>query len=341
MTPPTLQADYFDGRSTRAQSVTLWLDQDQLWLRSAAGLQHYPLRAVVWPERARHGQRQAQLPDGGLLSCADAAAWDRWARRATAGQGLGEGLALRWINSWRRVTLALVLLLGMGSLAWTWGMPALGDLLAKALPTSVDQQVGDQALAQLDAAVLQPSRLSAGDQALWRQRFAQFLAEGQPAQQDYRLAFRQGGPLIRANALALPGGHILVTDELVALLQDQPDALMGVLAHELGHVEQRHGVRALSRTMVGAALGGLLMGDFSGLIAAAPALLMQPHGSRHFEREADHSARDRLRAAGRSPRAMVLLFQRLSQGRPATPGTLELAFASHPATAERIRFFSE
>lgn len=341
MAHPSLQADYFDGRSARAQPVTLWLDQGQLWLRSASGLQHYPLQTVVWPERSRHGQRQAQLPDGGVLSCADAAAWDDWAHAATAGRGLGEGLALRWIRSWRRVVLALALLMGSGAAAWIWGVPLAGDALARWVPPELDRQIGERGLAQLDEVLLQPSRLSAAEQTRWRERFAQLLAQGQPARTEYRLQFRQGGPLVRANALALPGGSMVLTDELVALLADQPDALLGVLAHELGHLEQRHGMRSLARAMAGSALAAALMGDFSGLVAGAPALLMQQHYARRFEREADQSARERLRAAGRSPAVMVTLFQRLARQGDDEPGVLQLAFSSHPAPAERIRFFSD
>jgi Zn-dependent protease with chaperone function len=339
--PPTLQADYFDGRSARAQPVTLWLAQGQLWLRSAHGVQHYPQQAVRWPERSRHGQRQAQLPDGGVLSCADAAAWDDWALAATAGQGLGEGLALRWIRSWRRVMLALVLLIVGASAAWVWGVPRVGDALLRWVPLELDRQVGERGLAQLDEALLQPSRLSVGEQAHWRERFAQLLSQGQPARVEYRLQFRQGGPRMGANALALPGGTMVLTDELVTLLADQPDALLGVLAHELGHLEQRHGMRALARAMTGSALAGMMMGDFSGLMAAAPALLMQQHYSRGFERDADQSARERLRAAGRSPAVMVTLFQRLARQEGVDEGALRLAFSSHPAPAERIRFFSD
>ncbi|TXD95922.1 hypothetical protein FUT87_06250, partial [Mitsuaria sp. TWR114] len=67
---PTLLADYFDGRSARARPVRLWLEHEQLVIhdQDLDGVERrYPIRQVQWPERTRHGQRQAQLPDGGVL----------------------------------------------------------------------------------------------------------------------------------------------------------------------------------------------------------------------------------------------------------------------------------
>ncbi len=46
-----------------------------------------------------------------------------------------------------------------------------------------------------------------------------------------------------ANAFALPGGVLFMTDALVALAE--PAAILGVLAHELGHVQQRHATRVV------------------------------------------------------------------------------------------------
>ena len=44
--------------------------------------------------------------------------------------------------------------------------------------------------------------------------------------------------------LALPSGVVIVTDDLVALAKDADD-VVAVLAHEVGHLEGRHGVRAV------------------------------------------------------------------------------------------------
>ena len=141
-----------------------------------------------------------------------------------------------------------------------------------------------------------------------------------------------------ANAFALPGGDIVLTDDLARLMADMPDALVGVLAHELGHVRHRHGMRAVVQAGLVGVVAGLVIGDFSALLAAAPAVLAEASYSRDFEREADEDARSLMLAAGINPRVMVAFFERVAKERPSQ---LPIAIASHPATEERIRFFSE
>ena len=62
------------------------------------------------------------------------------------------------------------------------------------------------------------------------------------------LLFRDGGKF-GANAFALPSGKIIVTDQLASLLNDEQ--IVGVLAHELGHVVYRHGMRANGTPIAG------------------------------------------------------------------------------------------
>jgi Zn-dependent protease with chaperone function len=146
------------------------------------------------------------------------------------------------------------------------------------------------------------------------------------------------------NALALPGGHIVLTDAMAQLLAAHPDTLTGVLAHELGHVRHRHGMRMLVQASLLGLVAGLVVGDFSSLLATVPTVLGQQAYSRDFEREADAQARELLRANRLPPSAMVVLFDQLATERKAgrLPGWgLPIALASHPDDEERRRFFSQ
>ena len=66
----------------------------------------------------------------------------------------------------------------------------------------------------------------------------------------------------QVNAFALPGGIIVVFDELVELAGDD-DRVLGVLGHELGHVVHRHSTRQLLQALGLAAIAGVVWGDFS------------------------------------------------------------------------------
>ncbi len=335
--PAILLLELFDGRSARPQPVQAWVKAGTLQLRNAEGqVLSYPLRRVRWPERQRHGQRQAQLPDGGVLSGDDARAWDQWARAS----GLRESLLVRWMQSWRRVAVAMALLVATTLAIGVWGIPLASDALVAVLPPQAEQMIGERALAGIDARWLKPSTLPPARREAITADFAALLRTSPGTTPDYRLHFRSADKSVGPNALALPGGHIVLTDALAQLLSDQPDALAGVLAHELGHVQRQHGMRMVVQASLLASLNGLIIGDFSGVLVSVPTLLGQQAYSRDFEREADAYARDMLRAAGRSPTAMLVFFERIeSYKKDHSASALPIALASHPANEERKRFF--
>lgn len=141
-----------------------------------------------------------------------------------------------------------------------------------------------------------------------------------------------------------------MTDELVQLLHDQPDALVGVLAHELGHVEHRDGLDMVVRASLISALVGVVLGDASGFLATVPATLATQAYSRDTERRADAHAARLMHAGGVPPAAMAVFFERMlakadsdatSQDDDDERVSLPIAIGSHPDHAERIRFFRE
>ena len=178
---------------------------------------------------------------------------------------------------------------------------------------------------------------------LGRALHALAATEGQAATMEWTLLLRAGGETLGPNAFALPGGTIVVTDELLELLEGEPATLLGVLGHEWGHLRHRHGMRAVAQASLLALATSLVLGDVSGVAAGIPALVGQLGYSRDAEREADAEAVRVLRAAGHSPAAMVVLFERLQAKRGAQAAgkslPLALALASHPFDEERIAYF--
>lgn len=345
---PTLAVQWFDGVHPVPRPARLQLEDRRLLLRPDDGTppQDYPADRLRWPEPLRHGQRQILLPDGSVVVCTDAPTYDAWLQ----GSGRQHGVIARWQQSAWLTVLTLVLLVGVLFAGWRWGVPVAADTTVRFLPEAMDDRVGQQVLSQLDRHWLRPSRLTWTERRAVFDRFADAVdtaldRRALPRLTHFDLQFREGGAL-GANALALPGGTIIVTDELVRLLHDQPQALVGVLGHELGHVRHRHGMRLTLRASAAGLATGALIGDFSIVLASAPALLAQRSYSRDFEREADDYARTLMRGAGVDPRVMVSFFDRLQQERAKSgddlgAGSFAAAFSSHPADAERVKFFSE
>jgi Zn-dependent protease with chaperone function len=337
---PRLAADWFDGRSARARPVDVWVDGAALHY----GEHSAPLSGLTWPERQRHGQRQILLPGGGLLSFADAAAFDTWARAS----GRGDSAVVRWQQSWRLALLSLVLLVAGLAAAYRWGLPWAVDTAVDMLPRSAERALGEHLLAGLDGDWLKPSRLSLEKQRDWQARWAAAVARarsgGGPAvPEHFEIHFRDGGKALGPNAFALPGGDIVITDALLEMLADEPDAVMTVLAHELGHVQHRHGLRLMLRAGAVSVVASVIVGDFSTLLAAAPAVLAGNAYSRDNEREADDYGRALARAGGADTSRMAVFFKRLAERHKATVenNPMAIAISTHPADEERVKFFSE
>ena len=349
-TPPALQAEYFDGTSARAWPVQLLLQGKNLIIKGDGIERTLHMHQIQWPERARHGKRVAHFVDGGSVQCADALAWDAWRRNS----GQRDSLVVRLQQSWHGVTASILALVILAVALQLWGLPAVARAVVTATPLSVDVSLGESALSAIDQHLMKPSKLPAQTQADVRSAFKRNLGT-LPAGSlpEWKLEFRQStmGP----NAFALPGGTMVLTDELFDLVQGDEQIITAVLAHELGHVKHRHGLRMLVQATVLGGLGAVVLGDFSTLLAAVPALLGQAHYSRAAEREADAHAVAVLKAASISPAVMVTLFEKLDHARAAksppasvskTQATnndswLGIAFASHPSDAERIQYFRD
>jgi len=335
-----LLTQWFDGRSPQARSVQVWLADDSLWLKCGALESRYPRREVRWPERSSHGQRQVELPDGGLLQHADVAEWDRWWQHS----GGQESVVVGWQQSWRATLWAVLGSVAFLAAAWVWGVPLVSRAAVHLIPAGLEARLGQAATEQLSGVFLKPSALPEVEQAAIRNRFTQLVDGAYPDGDtpNWRLSFHRS-PALGPNAFALPGGYLAMTDELVQLLADQPDAIQGILAHELAHVVHRDGLDMLVRSSLVSALVGVVLGDASGFLATVPVTFATQSYSRDAERAADQFAAKFLSANGVSPTVMAVFFERIAEmdgGKYDAKG-LPIAIASHPEHAERIRFFRE
>ncbi|MEZ5289434.1 MAG: M48 family metallopeptidase, partial [Vicinamibacterales bacterium] len=142
------------------------------------------------------------------------------------------------------------------------------------------------------------------------------------------------------NALALPGGAIVLLDELVTLSAND-DEIVAVLAHEVGHVVERHTMRQLLQTSAAGVLLAALVGDVvsvTSYAAALPTFLLNASYSRAFEREADQFAVRALDRMGIDRRRFLEALERLEAqaGSGAVPGWL----STHPGAEERARLIA-
>ena len=324
--------DFFDGLTSRAHRVTASLEAGHLRIEGEDIALSFPLDEIEVAPPVGAARGVVHLPDARELHSADLVALaelaratqtnrpERWARHLES--RLGHALAALLVS-------VLVMFAGL-----RWGVPAMALLASHTLPAVVDRSIGEESLSLMEKISLSPSKLPAArQQSLAQQLAAQCAAQTCP---PYQLLFRDS-PLFGANAMALPGGAVVVTDALVKLSQHDEEVL-AVIAHELGHVKHRHSLRlALQSIGAGAILVAITgdIGSVTDIAAGLPSLLLQNGYSRDMEREADAYALTWLNSACIPPTRFADILGRLDENASGKTGLLD----SHPGTAERIQPF--
>jgi len=331
----TLAATYYDGLTSTALPVQLELDEhDVLHVLGLPEPVAHPLAAVRISARLGDTTRALYFPGGAKCDCTDNAAVDALEQRA--GKGKLHQLVHRLESRWRNAAAAgllLVLLLVGGA---HWGIPLLARHVANAMPSAMAYDLGRGTLEALDSTLLKPSRLPDDVQQRLGDQFAT-MARHYP-ELPLSLQYRRG---IGPNAFALPDGTVIATDELVELSKNDEEVL-AVLAHEIGHVHHRHGLRmALERSTL-VLLSSAYLGDVTQLTtlsAALPSVYTRAAYSRDLETEADTFALQYLDET-HIPRQRFADIMRALQkevGEDSKGGLQYLA--SHPPTSERIKRF--
>lgn len=322
-------AVYFDGRSAHPREVRIELHQRNLVVVDPNGMtiDHQALSLIKVQEALRHVPQRIDLANGATLVVADKA------RLAAllACAGIEPGFVERAHRSWVGVGCAMIALAALLWSLYLWLLPWAASLAVGWLPPAVEQRIAERVWPSIDEQLFTPTTLTSAQRERVRERFAGVVAR-MPGAPAYVLEFRawDGG----ANAYAMPGGRIVITDRMVRQAGDG-DALMGVLAHELGHVAHHHTMRTLIQEAAMSAIFSTFFGDASALAAVAPGALVALEYSRDFEHDADDYAVRSLKAAGLPIEPMITLLRTFADDSTPAP-QLERFISTHPVRDERI-----
>jgi beta-barrel assembly-enhancing protease len=146
----------------------------------------------------------------------------------------------------------------------------------------------------------------------------------------------------QVNAFAVPGGHIYLNRGLIERTRNEAE-LAGVLAHEIAHVEHRHGIDQMERaqganlalTAAYVLMGRAPSGVEEALIGVGGNLYFSRH-SREAENEADATAVNLLVRSGIHPNGLPSFFGVLLSEQQRQPGAVEQWFSTHPLTTDRV-----
>lgn len=321
-----MNASYFDGLTSRRHPVTLDL-VDRRWVVSGEGVERSEHVDSVRISSA-HGltPRFVTFADGAVCEIDDTAAL----AAILASGNVGDDRIGGTIFNTKLIAVILVGFIALLFVTYRYGVPAAANQVADRAPDVAIRKLGGTTLTALDTMAFKPSEVSHDRKASLISAFAEVRRRGD-ASGSSRLLFRKSDA-IGANAMTLPDGTIVITDELIALAKSD-DEIFGVLAHEAGHAKHRHALRMMLESSAISALLSWYVGDVNTLAVTAPASLLKAKYSRDSEREADEYAIALMKANGINPSVLGDILDRMSEksGGPGVPAYL----STHPANDER------
>lgn len=149
------------------------------------------------------------------------------------------------------------------------------------------------------------------------------------------------------NAFATPGGHVFITRGLIRCCRTE-DALAAVLAHEIGHIQLRHGMKAIEKARMTEALSVLaqegakslgsrevaqLTQAFGGVISDITNTMINNGYSRSYEYQADAASAAILKRLGYNPGALIDMLSVMAK--QMKPGGSDFA-KTHPSPQSRM-----
>lgn len=227
------------------------------------------------------------------------------------------------------------------------GLPALGDTERETLSPLLERKVGEEIMRDIrrDSDYMDDAPLLE-----YLHDFGGTLVAARPdvrgeANYDF-FFFAMRDPVL--NAFALPGGFIGVQSGLILTAQSESE-LASVLAHEIGHVAQRHIARMVGQAKGNSViqLAAMLLGALTlrsspdagmGVMMGGAGIAMQRqlNFSRNAEREADRVGLQILTEGGFDTSGMVAFFGRLQNASRTLNDSVPPYLLTHPLTSERI-----
>lgn len=159
-----------------------------------------------------------------------------------------------------------------------------------------------------------------------------FLLKNDPELSNIKIVVMESS---QVNAFALPGNNLVILSGLIDFCES-PEEMAGVLAHELGHIKERHVLKSLTKQLGISVLTHLIFNKNTDLINELTRKIIGTGFSREFEEKADQFAVKKMVESKIQPKHLsdFLLRMQLRFSKPES----EIEFLStHPSNEDRIK----
>ena len=249
----------------------------------------------------------------------------------------------------KTLTILLVMVV-IFVLGYRYALITFSPTIVKLFPYEWEKQIGKATFDSLNRTLLDESELPTQRVNALKQKAKNIL--NQANLHSYPSIEFMKSDIIGANALALPGGPIIVTDDLVKLLKDD-ELVLGVIAHEIAHIQERHSLHQIVEIVGLSSLAWLIFGLDEGILEEVALVGINLWGlkkSRDFEKESDLLALEFLENAGLKKNSFILAIEELTEHScskskldqsECLTGVRSGWLATHPTGAERLKYLRE
>lgn len=232
-------------------------------------------------------------------------------------------------NHWTMIRFLLIFFTIIIS-AYIWLVPLLAERLAKRVPVSYEERLGDGIYS-----ALQPTFTIDAERTAYINDFFRELQI--PSNYNIRITVVKENI---ANAFAIPGGNIIVYDKIIAEM-DSYEQLAALLSHEFTHVNDRHTTRALFRQQAASLFISIILGDvgtIGNVIASNADGLKSLEYSRKLEKDADRNGLTILSERKIDCNGFIRLFELLKKETAKAGEQPAEWISSHPDLEKRIAY---
>lgn len=337
-----LEGTYFEPKSSHGMACTLVVRGSSL---SIEEIEEGPERSIEVEIDQVLGRRDMFFRCGRYFSTRNnlpTAFLQRFTSRTERAQGWMERV------TWKQITaLALIFLASLVLIRVVFF--SLTDIAVAVFPEEWEQEIGKSSYESFRETAAEDSQLSLDlQQSLIAEAEAMARAAGMDPPP---LLYFHHAPEVGINAMAFPGGPIVVTDQLVDAMER--DEVLAVIAHEYAHVEGRHSLHQIVDLVGLALMSTLFLGAEDAVVetlATAGIAIWGLSNSREFERDADERAVEMLRQSGHDPaslgRAIANLHDHICEDQGKTSGHCDSHsetgwLSTHPGRKERVNYLEE
>jgi len=321
---------YFEANASTSCAVTLeGSSKDKLRVEVRGDF--FDVEYISVSDRLAGVPRKIRFSDGSIFETDFDNAVDQLLEME---KGFGSSMS-RLEASWKVVAVLAVTCIGLVYGIFTYGLPAAAAGAAAVTPSIALTAIDNGALGSLDATIFEKSKLPQIDKDRLQKMFVEIIAASGQISPKPKLLFRDS-PVIGPNAFALPGGTVIFTDQIIELAEND-DELAGVVAHEIGHVTYKHGLKQIYRVLGVGFMIGVIGGDSSQLIdevVTQAALIQNFSYTRGFEEEADKNSVVLMEKLNRDPFAFINLLDRIIPPQK-DKGSDTSWYSTHPGNKDR------